>query len=242
MNRIPCVCFLIVSALLLAQPAMSQAKVAPDGAVGVNAAWEAGKSAQWFIEEQRCGADYIDLGLKREDPNLINQGISIFHWGWTHQAPDGSFPGTGDPFHSVSLFIEAAARATIELKNHKFAFPMAGQAAIYNVVASNIQRIKLSAAWLTRSDIAKQGQQYDSPYTHRRYILGAALSETAYLTGDAGAASAADNYIANGLSLQLGAGWTAAFLPPVNGVTPPAGLVAPAAMRMILSLCSPLPT
>lgn len=222
-------CLIIISMIVLfSRPALSQSKyVAPDGAVGVNAAWEAGTRSSWYIEEQRFGADFIDLGIKREDPNLINQGLLIFNWGFSHQASDGSFPGTGDAFHSTSLFIEAVARATIQLKNYKFVYPNSAQTLINYAIAAYTQNLKLAASWLKDPNVASQGQQYNAPYTHRRYILAAALSEIAYLTGDGSIAVAADNYAVDGLSQQLGTGWLAAILPAVNGKIPPAVLVPP---------------
>lgn len=218
----------------LCQPAKAQ--VLADGAAGANAMYESGSSQYWYIEEQSIGATYIKEGVDQENPALISQGLLILGWGFNREGTDGSYPGTGDgtagePFHSTSIFIEAAARAMLALSNYNPVTYTLAPGTYTASIAQYTQDIHLSAEWLvgaTDSTVPTVGQQYDAPYTHRRYILAAALQETAVLSGDSSLTPIADTYIEAGLSLQLTSGWLAS-LTEVNGSYPPATLVAPGA-------------
>jgi hypothetical protein len=183
--------------------------ISSDGAVGVNASWEAGKSSTWYIELQRTGADYIQTGVQQENDALIQQGLLMCNWGFNKQAADGSFPGTGDAFHSVSLFVEDVAHATLLLQQYH---PVTYTANYSSVVTSYTKKLHAAALWLTQPAIASAGQQFDKPYTHRRWLLAAALQQTATLSGDTTLAAAAVPYVNDGLSLQ----WS-------NGVNPELG-------------------
>jgi PKD repeat protein len=182
-------------------------KMAADGAYGVNAAWEQGTSSSWYIEEQRYGEDLISAGLIHNDTQAINAGLTMFNWGFARQAADGSFAGTGDPFHSASLFVEAAAHACLVLK-------LSPQAAQYaSTISTYSKELYRAALWLTNSTVWSQGLTNDSPYTHRRYIVADALAFTSQLVGgDANLMADAHFEIQDGLSLQ-----------GPNGVNPEAG-------------------
>ena len=80
------------------------------GAVSVNAQFEADGVTPWFIEQQRYGVDHVQAGVVLKKPDMVETGLRELGWGFAHQGPDGSFPGTGDPVHSTSFFLEAAAR------------------------------------------------------------------------------------------------------------------------------------
>ena len=113
---------LAAAGFLLLTPCMSRADsptVGSDGAVGVNASWEAGTSSAWYIELQRLGAQDITTGIEREDDSLIREGILIVNWGFAHEAADGSYTGTGDPFHSTAIFAESVAYATRQLQQYR---------------------------------------------------------------------------------------------------------------------------
>ena len=169
--------------------------VAADGAVSVNAKWEAGQSSVWYIEEQRYGADLITKGVVRNDDSLINKGLAELNWGFARQGPAGDFPGTSDAFHSTSFFVEAAARAMLVLRQ-------SGNAAYQGAVAQDTPKIEAAARWLMEPAVVAAGRAGDAPYTHRRYMLAAALGETAALTGDQPMAAAAETYARTGLSEQ----------------------------------------
>lgn len=183
--------------------------VSSSGAVDVNALWEAGKSSIWYIEEQRKGDDFICEGIRCENDSLIQQGLKIYDWGFARQAADGSFAGTGDTFHSTSLFVEAAARSTLLLKQYK---PVTYTRDYSSVVSSYTSKLKSACNWLTKLDIAAKGQEFNEPYTHRRYLLAAALGQAAKLSGSSTHAAAAASYANSGLALQ----WS-------NGVNPEMG-------------------
>ena len=180
---------------LYAHPHRLVSHIAPSGAVGVNGDWEAKQSDPWFIEQQRYGADLIQAGIVRSDEKLILDGWKILQWGFQRQGMDGNFPGTGDPFHSTSLFVEASARALLLLRQ-------SGKTPPGISFRSYADRVHAAADWLMRPDVAKRGRQANQPYTHRQWILAAALGETAKLTGDGAMASAAAEYARAGLALQ----------------------------------------
>ena len=120
--------------------------------------------------------------------SLLSNGENIFNWGFSKQTVDGGFnncsnctppqQGTGDAFHSTSMFVEAVARCLILMQ----------QSPNFNIYQSYFNQIvpKLiqAARWLLQPSVLSIGIQNDMPYTHRRYILAAALAETALLTDD----------------------------------------------------------
>src|SRR3569833_112699 len=226
---------LAVLPLVLMRPAAAQTTVAADGAAGINVDYEAGPVPHWYIEEQRYGVEYVERGIAQENPAMISQGLSIFDWGSAREASDGSFPGSGDGttgevYHSASLFLEAVARATNELKHYNPVTYTLAPSTYTAKISQYTQYIHLTALWLagaTDSTIPATLQAYNQPYTHRRYIVGAALQESAVLTGDTSMTPIANAYIDDGLTLELPSGWQAAIGKAVNGVYPPATLVAP---------------
>jgi hypothetical protein len=155
--------------------------VGPDGAAGANMA------GYRFIEEQRQGAEWIIRGLARNDAGWIDQGWRILDWGVGRQESDGGFGGE-DAFHSTSFFIEALARAAL--------LDSAG------ATGPRVDCLRRGAAWLMRPDVEARGAKGNTPYTHRRFALAAALGESAALTGDKTAAARAARWGKEGLSLQ----------------------------------------
>lgn len=184
--------------------------IASDGAVDVNAQWEAGKASTWYIEEQRDGDDFIEKGIRQENDSLIQTGLLIYNWGFSKQASDGSFPGTGDAFHSTSMFVEAVSRSMLLLRNYQ---PVTYTKDYSSVVNGMVAKLASACNWLTDPTVAANGQKYDAPYTHRRYILAAALNQTAALTNNTSLAAAATTYDSNGLALQ----WTSGVNPELGG-------------------------
>lgn len=181
--------------------------MASDGAWSVNADWESGKSSTWYIEQQRYGADLIISGIVHNNTTYINDGFKVFDWGFAHQASDGSFAGTGDAFHSTSFFVEAVAHACLVIEQSPYA---ATYQAKVNTYAAEVYK---AAKWMAGSTVWSQGLSYDSPYTHRRYLVADALGLTSLLVGGDSDLMAKSRYeIQNGLSLQ----WA-------NGVNPEEG-------------------
>lgn len=180
---------------LYTRPERLVSGVAPDGAVSVNEDWQRGRRPTWFIEQQRYGADLVQAGLVLKDRPLVEEGWKILAWGFARQGPDGGFPGTGDPFHSTSLFVEAAARALLLQRQSGNEHAAIGASQYQSKVAA-------AAHWLLRQDVAARGRKNNRPYAHRRWLLAAALGETAALTGDHQMALAAADYAREGLALQ----------------------------------------
>ena len=206
----------LLSQVLYSTPRRMASGIADSGAVGVNATWEAGQATTWYIEQQRYGADFVQAGLVRGDASLAAHGWKILDWGFARQASDGSFAGTGDAFHSTSMFVEAAARALL-LEQQSGSGGSAAHLQSYG------PKLEAAARWLTRADVAAKGDQYDAPYTHRRWILSAALGETAAVLRGGPATEAqlafasnleqrAASYARRGLALQTNDG-----INPENG-------------------------
>ena len=172
--------------------------MAASGAVGANVAFENGQASAYFIELQRYGADLVQAGVVRKNDALIRQGWKMLDWGFARQGRDGGFEGTGDPFHSASFFVEGAARALLLLKQ--------GDASRFAAYEHYLPKVKAAAQWLMRPAVIARYQYHNAPYTHRRWLLAAALGETAELTGDAAMQEAAKAYARDGLSLQTGEG------------------------------------
>ena len=167
------------------------------GAIGVNAGWRDEGGTPWFIEQQRYGADRVQAGVVLNDAALVSMGLRVLQWGFARQAADGGFPGTGDPVHSTSLFVEAAARSACLLQRSGVPlFAKEGEKLTPKVLAA--------ARWLAEreGDPAARAWTLD-PYTHRFYLRAAALGEAAALTGDHALAQAAANLARDGLAKQL---------------------------------------
>jgi hypothetical protein len=184
---------------LYRKPERLASRVAPSGAVSVNAEWERGRRKDWYIEQQRYGADWVQAGIIRRDRKLVERGWKILTWGFARQARDGSFPGTGDAFHSTSLFVEAAARALLLLKQSQWD----GSPAL---LVRYQPKVVAAARWLLRPEVARRGRHHNLPYTHRRWLLAAALGESAALSEDRPLARAAAEYAREGLRLQTRSG------------------------------------
>jgi len=167
------------------------------GAVSVNAQWEEGTSKEWFIEQQRYGADYVQAGVVMKDDKLVQTGIKVLAWGFAHQGPDGDFPGTGDPIHSTSLFVEAAARAAILLKQSKVP-------AYEQTVKDWTPKIRAAALWMQKPEVGQKNREKTlDPYTHRFYLRAAALGQAGVLAKDQALIDAAAGFARDGVKRQL---------------------------------------
>ncbi|CAF1387257.1 unnamed protein product [Didymodactylos carnosus] len=229
----PVSCSLLLAALTLGQPLISPVPstyqlyndsllmgvwynrisataAAADGANGVNQQWEQGTSTVWYIELQRFDCDDVTAAVYANRPSLLSNGENIFNWGFSKQTVDGGFnncsncttpmQGTGDAFHSTSMFVEAVARCLILMwQSPNFVT----YESYFNQVVPKLIR---AASWLLVPSVLTIGIKNDMPYTHRRYILAAALAETALLTNDSSLQqqfySQAATFAQNGLSLQ----------------------------------------
>lgn len=167
------------------------------GAVTVNAQWEQDGVTPWFIEQQRYGVDHVQAGVVLGDTAMVETGLRVLEWGFARQGPDGDFPGTGDPVHSTSLFLEAAARSALLLGRSK-------EAAFQTKARELTPKIVAAAHWMARTDVdPRKRKSALDPYTHRFYVRAAALGQAGALTGDKALAEAAAAYAREGLALQL---------------------------------------
>jgi hypothetical protein len=167
------------------------------GAISVNAQWEADEVTPWFIEQQRYGVDHVQAGVVLKNAVSVETGLRVLNWGFARQGSDGDFPGTGDPVHSTSLFLEAAARSALLLQQSRVpAFEARAKELTPKILAA--------AHWMARTDVDPKNRKTAlDPYTHRFFVRAAALGEAAVLTGDKALARAAEEYAREGLSKQL---------------------------------------
>jgi hypothetical protein len=62
------------------------ANAAPSGALSpVNIQWDQSHAGNWYIEEQRYGADAILGGIAQQNTAAIERGLKILHWGFEQQ-------------------------------------------------------------------------------------------------------------------------------------------------------------
>jgi hypothetical protein len=160
---------------------------------------------------------------------LVELGWKLLDWGFARQGSDGSFPNTVDPFHQTSFFVEASARALLLSREHN--------PAVYaDTLAHYTDKLTDAANWLRGpdgTDVARRGRSNNRFYGHRRWLLAAALGQTAQLTGDPAIEAEARLYADDDLyreadggalvrdpyndSLQKPAGWRAAIYPNDQG-------------------------
>lgn len=201
-----------LTSLIYRRPVDALQGITATGAIGVNADWVRGKTKQWFIEEQRGGEVAAIGGIVTFDPRPAAGAIRAFDWGFARQAADGGFAGTGDPFHSTSFFVAAVAHASLFMRDAARTghFPLAGQ---YLPRMTRYTPLVLRAAhWMAQPAVWTRGLALNAPYTHRRYLVGAALGLTAVLTGNHTLSDRAQPVLEDGLSRQQ-----------ANGVNPELG-------------------
>ncbi|MEH1935252.1 MAG: hypothetical protein V7L14_16470 [Nostoc sp.] len=168
----------------------------PNGANGANVLWLHNQARHWYIEEQRSGEELIIGGLIKNDPQAIEAGFKMFDWGFAHQVDDGSFSMTGDNFHSTSFFVQSVAHTLLVIQQSPYSEKYADQVAKYKPL------VHRAARWMIEPNIWKIGIRRNKPYTHRRYLVAAALGLTGKLTGDQELIQYAHKSIEDGLSLQ----------------------------------------
>jgi hypothetical protein len=178
------------------RPDRVAADTSPDGAISrVNIQWEQVHAGNWYIEEQRYGADAVCAGIAQHDTAAIERGLKGLRWGFEQQQPDGSF-NCPDAFHSTSFFVEAAARACLLLGASEYANQYA------SAVDEMKPRILRAALWMVQPGIEEQGERRNTPYTHRRYLVAAALGEAGVLCGNQALIDHSKSYIREGIALQ----------------------------------------
>ena len=147
-------------------------------------------------------------GVADQDNEAIERGLKVLRWGLEQQQPDGSF-NCPDPFHSTSFFVEAAAHACLILNASQYA----------NQYSEEVNwlkpRILRAANWMIEPAVQAAGKKHNAPYTHRRYLVAAALGEAGVLCFDESLTAKSRSYIREGISLQ---GWCAIDVCPLPAV------------------------
>jgi hypothetical protein len=138
-----------------------------------------------IIEEQRLGAEWILIGRVLGRPEWVAQGWRILDYGISKQAVDGGF-GSEGYLHANALFVEALARACL----------------VDPIGASEDRKraLDLAARWLMKP--SRRDLDINAPFTHRRYILAAALGQAAAVANTPAAVEQAKEWAEIGLSLQ----------------------------------------
>ncbi|HEY5312029.1 MAG TPA: hypothetical protein VIK18_05895 [Pirellulales bacterium] len=185
--------------LRLARTPDHHVRFSDSGAASSNVDYEQQAADHWFIENQRYGADLVEAGLIAGNPEVSQLGWKILDWGFARQQPNGGFGDTGDPFHSTSFFVEAAARAVLCARQ-------AGDRNAQQLAARYAPKIAAAAHWMLRPDVLKRGLKNNQPYTHRRWLVAAAWGLAGEVTGEAELSRAAADMARDGLKLQLADG------------------------------------
>lgn len=196
----------LIRSTVYSRPSSTYSRMAADGSNSVNRDYAQGLSSNWFIEEQRFGADAIISGLIHNNSQAIDAGFKMFDWGLSQQQNDGSFLPTQDPFHSTSMFLGSAAYGLLSLQESTLADQ-------YNsIIDTYLPKLQLAGQWMIQEDNWTRGINNNSPYSHRDYTVAKALGLTGKLTGDQELIAYANQSISQGLSKQL-----------INGVNPEKG-------------------
>ena len=166
----------------------------------LNQDYDSLKTGRWYIEQQRYGADAIVAGIVQDNEEIIERGILALEWGAKQQQIDGSF-NCPENFHSTSFYVEAVAHSCILLKASKY-YPK------YNQRIEQLKNTIVNATnWMLRPNILEKGKKGNAPYTHRRYLLAAAIGETGVLCGNASFIAQSSLFINEGFTLQDTAGF-----------------------------------
>jgi hypothetical protein len=152
-----------------------------DGAAGSN------RQGYRWVEEQRQGAEWVLRGAVQGNADWVGIGWLELDWGLAHQQPDGGF-ASEDAFHSTSFYVEALARSCIIDPQR--------------ATATRVQGLLRAARWLTSPDVEGRGALTNKPYTHRRYILAAALGQAGRVTADERLQRRAAQWAQDGLRQQ----------------------------------------
>lgn len=153
----------------------------PNGEAGAN------RTAYRYIEEQAQGAAWIRNGLVQNRANMVATGWKELDYGLNRQLADGSF-GSQFAFHSTSFFIEGLARACL----------MQPSAA----TAARLNGLRRAVNWFVTPSNWNPGISGNQQYTHRRYLVAAALYQASRVLGDTSFLNLALSQINDGLGLQ----------------------------------------
>ena len=169
-----------------------------DGTLPLNRDFLACKRDTWGIGQQTFAVDPIEEGVHRRDKTLIDKGIRALAWGEAvpindagihelHRECDGATTADFGYTHHTTQWLEAMGRASYLLA----ASPWAGE--YRATIDATIARIEEVAALETRPDnydhwVDEIKDSYGNDFTHRAFMMAAALGLASTLTDDRAAA------------------------------------------------------
>jgi hypothetical protein len=166
-------------------------QLATNGAAGTNFLYQQGQYPQMYIEEQRPAGEILyALVNSGPQPAISSIVANMVNWGFEQQAADGSFPTSGDPFHSDSLFLSTLAMGMLPFK----------MGPNTNLITPWIRPLLLGLTYLGAPSSTAISTPRDENYSHRRgiyahqFIAGAKIGNRPDLY--ALSASFIDNFIA----------------------------------------------
>jgi len=92
--------------------------------------------------------------------------------------------------------VEASAHACLLLMASQYAKQYAAETDWL------IPHVRAAALWMTTPSVEFSGRKHNTPYTHRRYLVGAALGEAGELCSSQSLIEKSKEYIREGISLQ----------------------------------------
>jgi hypothetical protein len=166
------------------------------GACGTNRSYNGTTNKSFYVEQQSCAEEILLPAILDNDIAAIAVAFRALEWGFAREAPDGSFPGQADAFHSVSLFLISAARSMLIL----------GQSPLAAQLASRINLLRVpilrAAEHLVRPDDLAVNRRNDAPYGHRRFLLGTAIGLAGDVSGAQDLKDLASGFMLDGAALQ----------------------------------------
>ena len=164
------------------------------GANSLNLAWEKHRDRKWYVELQRDGGRWVLAGIAHRNPDAIAWGLKQLQWGFAQMADDGSF-ACDDAFHSASFLVETTAHSILSLEASPYATSFEAQ----------IQALKppllRCALWMS-SPANHRAAANQRIYTHRRFLVAAALGQTAMIHDHGLLQKAAMEFLRDGIRLQ----------------------------------------
>ncbi len=188
--------------LLYRNPSIAIRGMSTTGVIGTNALWERGLRREWYIEEQRGGEVAAIGGIVTHHRRSVEGALRLFDWGFRRQTTGGDFAGTADPFHSTSFFVAAVAHTCLFARQAAEAGLSPLAAAYGDRIARYAPFVVRAAHWMAQPRVWSAGLLENTPFTHRRYLVGAALGLAGLLAADRALIDRARDAIGEGVALQ----------------------------------------
>ena len=164
------------------------------GAVFLNQEWEKDRKIRWYVELQRDGGRWVQAGLAHRNEETIAWGLKQLQWGLKQMAEDGSFT-CDDAFHSATFLVETTAHSILLIESSPFAKTFQPQ------VAELKKPLLRCALWMA-SSFNFSAAEKQRIYTHRRFLVGCALMQTALIHDNKLLRQTAEYFIQDGTRMQ----------------------------------------